>query len=239
MLHKCKFGRNLAVMKSTLLLRPEKLLDSITPSIAEGWHVPLSPQKTQLGFIWSKSCCKGGPFTHEAWRVSRPYLASHWRGSLNIHTWHSLPMLHNQYIIGLNRAIKKAALLLKPKQLYVSISPRVAAGWLEHAMWHYIPMRHNQGRFGQSRAVKKGTLLLRPKQFSFSITPRISGWWFKLHTWRSLPIRHNQCKFGRNRAVKATLLLRPEQIFVRLASYYRGVSQTSHVSLPIRAPWPV
>jgi hypothetical protein len=154
---------------------------------------------------------------------------------------HSLPVRY-KYKFGRNRAVTKGTLLLRPKQFFVPISPRIETRWLQHHIWHYILMRHKQYKFGRTRAVMKGSLLSRPNQFFVPISPRIAAGWLKRHTSHSLPMLHNQWKFGGNRAIaNNTLLWRPKQFFASISPRIAGgwhKHQTWHW-LPPYAPQPL
>jgi hypothetical protein len=80
-------------------------------------------------------------------------------------TWHSLRMIYKQCKLGWCRSVMKATLLLRPKQFFVRIYPRIVVGRLKDATWHFLRLRYKQCKLGWSGSVMKGTLLLMPTQF--------------------------------------------------------------------------
>jgi hypothetical protein len=75
-------------------------------------------------------------------------------------------MLHNQCQFGWNQAVTKDHLLLRPKELFVPLSPLIAAVWLKHHTWQPLSMCDDQCKLRRNRIVTKGTFLFRSELFS-------------------------------------------------------------------------
>jgi hypothetical protein len=112
----------------------------------------------------------------------------------------------------------KGTLLLRPKQFFVRISPRITVGSLSNTTWYSLYMRYKQCDLGWSQSVMKGTFLVMPRQFFVLISPRITVGSLSDTTWYVLPMRYKQCNLGWSRWVmKGTLLLRSKQFFVHIS----------------------
>jgi hypothetical protein len=129
------FGRNRALKKGPLFLRPNKFLVPIWPhcsgvsqNITPGTRSPFATTTARLveiGQYWRALYFWGRNFFFPV----SPRIATRW---LKYHTCHSHPMRHKHCTFGWHLVETKGTLVLRPKQFFVPLSLRVAAGWLKH-----------------------------------------------------------------------------------------------------------
>jgi hypothetical protein len=88
----------------------------------------------------------------------------------------------------------KGTLLLRPKQFFVRISPRIAVGSLSNATYYSLRMRYKQRKLRSIRLVMKGTFLLRSKEFIVRVFPRNAVGSLSNTAWYCLRMRYKLCK---------------------------------------------
>jgi hypothetical protein len=98
-------------------------------------------------------------------------------------------------------------LILRPKQFFLPVWPRIAVGRLKFHMWHTPPPPYSLEplKVWSKLGINKGTLLLRPLYFFVPTVNLFAVGFLELHTWQSFPLQHNGCKFHPNRIVTKLL----------------------------------
>jgi hypothetical protein len=139
----CKFGRNRAVTKQTLLLSPKQFISLSRLALQRGdSNITLGtppPTHTHTHTPTLHNRCKSGRnravtkgslllMPKQFFVPVGPSVPAGW---LKHHMWHSVHMLDNQWRFGWNRAVTKGTLLTMAKQFFVRILQHIGAGWLK------------------------------------------------------------------------------------------------------------
>jgi hypothetical protein len=190
-----KLGRNQAVIKGTLHLRPESfsclswlsLQDSVsnvtrgTPSACATTNASLVQMGLSAGalYFWGRN-------------FFAPITLRCGAGWLNIRG--VSPCATTKF--GGNQELIKATLHLKLNIL---------------SSLYSLALKPKNSNIGRNEALTKGTLPLKPKHCFVRISPRITVGWLKYATRNFQRMHYMQCKLGCNRpAMKSTLLKRPQ-----------------------------
>jgi hypothetical protein len=81
-----------------------------------------------------------------------------------------------------------STLLLRSIQVFVPISPGIAARRMKHQSLDFLHMCYKGCMFGRFRLVMKGTLVSTSNKFLFPVSPRIAAGRLKMNTWHSLSL---------------------------------------------------
>jgi hypothetical protein len=159
----------------------------------------LSVHALQVRQVRLKSVSNQGHFTHEAERVFRLYLPSHWSGVTEIR--HMVFPAHVLLAVQvrLKSVSNEGHITLQAGRIFLPYLPLACSGVTKNATWHSLRIRYAQCKLGWSWKVMKGTSILRPKQFFVRISHRIALRWLKEAAWHSICMRYMQCQLGWNR----------------------------------------